>query len=93
MHQMSLARALQMHEHARRRRRIEPLNYTRKAWRETTRSEKVLYSTVPESGQVCTAEAVVGALLHMGLDEFEGDKVINLATKKVDLVKRYRGKV
>ena len=43
--------------------------------------------------QVCTAEAVVGALLHMGLDEFEGDKVINLATKKVDVVRKYRGKV
>ena len=43
--------------------------------------------------QVCTAEAVVGALLNFGMDSCVGAQVLELTQKKVDLIKRYRGKV
>lgn len=43
--------------------------------------------------QVCTAEAVVGALLEMGLDDAAGEHILSVARRKVDLVCRYRGKV
>eukprot|EP00566_Odontella_aurita_P018436 CAMPEP_0113575946 /NCGR_PEP_ID=MMETSP0015_2-20120614/27998_1 /TAXON_ID=2838 /ORGANISM="Odontella" /LENGTH=326 /DNA_ID=CAMNT_0000479277 /DNA_START=111 /DNA_END=1091 /DNA_ORIENTATION=+ /assembly_acc=CAM_ASM_000160 len=42
--------------------------------------------------QVCTAEAVVRALVALGLSEKEGERVLNVAEAKVDLIRRYRGK-
>jgi DTW domain-containing protein YfiP len=42
--------------------------------------------------QVCTAEAVVGALLALGLKPEDGAHVLDITKKKVDLIRRYRGK-
>lgn len=43
--------------------------------------------------QVCTAEAVAGALIQLGLPRTEADRLLSLAINKVDLVCRYRAKV
>jgi DTW domain-containing protein YfiP len=43
--------------------------------------------------QVCTAEAVVGALTMLGLSTIDGEHVLSMTRKKVDLIRRYRGKV
>jgi hypothetical protein len=43
--------------------------------------------------QVCTAEAVVGALVALGLSKTDGDHVLELTKTKVDRIRRYRGKV
>jgi DTW domain-containing protein YfiP len=42
--------------------------------------------------QVCTAEAVVGALTKLGLSTIDGEHVLSMTRKKVDLIRRYRGK-
>lgn len=41
--------------------------------------------------QVCTAEAVINALIHLGLPRQDGDRVLNITRTKVDLIRRYRG--
>lgn len=41
--------------------------------------------------QVCTAEAVTNALIHLGLPRQDGDRVLNITRTKVDLIRRYRG--
>ena len=43
--------------------------------------------------QVCTAEAVIGALVALGLSKADGDHVLELTKTKVDRIRRYRGKV
>jgi hypothetical protein len=43
--------------------------------------------------QVCTAEAVVGALVALGLSKTDGDHVLELTKTKLDRIRRYRGKV
>jgi DTW domain-containing protein YfiP len=43
--------------------------------------------------QVCTAEAVAGALLQLGLPQDHGNRILSVARRKVDLVCRYRAKV
>lgn len=42
--------------------------------------------------QVCTAEAVVRALLALGLPADRGERILDATETKVDLVRRYRGK-
>ena len=42
---------------------------------------------------VCTVEAVVAALLSLGLSAQDADHVLDVARSKVDRTKRYRGKV
>lgn len=42
--------------------------------------------------QVCTAEAVAGALMQLGLTRSDGDHVLDITRRKVDLIRRYRGK-
>ena len=42
-------------------------------------------------GLVCTAEAVTAALVSLGLDQEDGDRILHLAKTKVDLVRQYRG--
>ena len=42
-------------------------------------------------GLVCTAEAVTAALVSLGLDQKDGDRILHLAKTKVDLVRQYRG--
>ena len=42
--------------------------------------------------QVCTAEAIVGALRGLGWEEECATKVLQLTERKVDLIRRYRGK-
>ena len=42
--------------------------------------------------QVCTAEAVVNALIHLGLSRRDGDRILEITRRKVDLIRRYRGK-
>ena len=39
----------------------------------------------------CTAEAVVGALVALGLDPNEGASVLQLVNQKVNLTRRYQG--
>lgn len=53
-----------------------------------------LRSKGPNSAQrqVCTAEAVVGALRQLGLNENDGEHVLEATRLKVDYVRRYRGK-
>ena len=43
--------------------------------------------------QVCTAEAVIGTLVALGLPYEVGERVRSLTKIKVDLIGRYRGKV
>jgi DTW domain-containing protein YfiP len=43
--------------------------------------------------QVCTAEAVVAALVALGLSKTDGDHVLELTKTKVDRIRRYRGMV
>ena len=43
--------------------------------------------------QVCTAEAATAAMLSLGLDESDGQRILSLARQKVDLICRYRAKV
>jgi DTW domain-containing protein YfiP len=43
--------------------------------------------------QACTAEAVVGALVALGLSKTDGEHVLELTKTKVDRIRRYRGKV
>jgi hypothetical protein len=43
--------------------------------------------------QVCTAEAVVGALVALGLSKTDGDHVLELTKTKVDRIRRHRGMV
>jgi hypothetical protein len=49
----------------------------------------------PNNGknQVCTAEAVAGALLQLGIDEGGAEHILSVARQKVDLICRYRAKV
>ena len=42
---------------------------------------------------VCTAEAVTGALLELGVSQNHANQILHLAKRKVDLVRRYRAKV
>lgn len=42
--------------------------------------------------QVCTAEAVVGALANLGLASNDSQHALNVTRQKVDLIRRYRGK-
>jgi DTW domain-containing protein YfiP len=42
--------------------------------------------------QVCTAEAVASALMQLGLTRCDGDHVLDITRRKVDLIRRYRGK-
>lgn len=46
-----------------------------------------------DENQVCTAEAVAGALLQLGIDEKDVEDILSLARQKVDLICRYRAKV
>jgi DTW domain-containing protein YfiP len=43
--------------------------------------------------QVCTAEAIVGALRGLGWDDEPARIVLEYTKRKVDLIRRYRGKV
>ena len=45
------------------------------------------------ANSVCTAEAVVAALEGLGLPPADADHVLGIVKRKVDLTKRYRGKV
>ena len=44
-----------------------------------------------DSRKVCTAEAVVGAMIAFGLAEVDGRYILDVAERKVDLIRRYRG--
>ena len=56
-------------------------------WRHSTSSLRPQAS----SGQACTAEAVVSALVALGLEKSKGLSVLKLVEKKMDLTKRYQG--
>lgn len=43
------------------------------------------------AGLVCTAEAVTAALVALGLEPSDGERILDLARTKVDLVRQYRG--
>ncbi len=42
---------------------------------------------------VCTAEAVVAALMILGLSKRDGEHILDVAATKIDLVSRFQGKI
>jgi len=45
-----------------------------------------------DSGNLCTAEAVIAALVGLGMPHSHGNQVLDLVRTKVDLTRRYYGK-
>ena len=56
-------------------------------WRQSTGSLRPQAS----SDQACTAEAVIGALVALGLEKRVGLSVLQLVEKKMDLTRQYQG--